>query len=122
LDKFELIGKVPVAGLAKQNEELYFPDMPSPLLLPRSSQALFLIQRIRDEAHRFAITAHRNQRAKLGLASRLDAIPGIGPARRKALLAHFGSVDGIMNASPEELITVNGINPALALVIKETLE
>jgi excinuclease ABC subunit C len=122
LERFELQGKFKVAGLAKQNEELFFPNRPLPLVLPRSSQALFLIQRIRDEAHRFAITAHRQKRTKQGIASRLDAIPGIGPARRKALLTRFGSVEGILRASQAELAAVSGINVNLALVIKEALE
>ncbi len=91
-------------------------------MLPRQSQALYLIQRIRDEAHRFAITAHRNQRAKLGLASRLDKVPGIGPARRKALLSRFGSIEGILEATPEELAQVPGIPANLAHTIKEVLE
>ncbi len=122
LEKFGLIGKFPVAGLAKQNEELFFPDRELPLILPRSSQALFLIQRIRDEAHRFAITAHRQQRSTKGLASRLDSIPGIGPARRKALLSRFGSIDGILQASLDEIAEINGINHALAETIKGGLE
>ena len=92
------------------------------LLLPRHSQGLYLVQRIRDEAHRFAITAHRNRRSKQGMASVLDSIPGIGPAKRKALLMHFGSVDKIKEASAEELIAVPGINPTLADVIRTSLE
>jgi len=71
--------------------------------LPRHSQGLYLVQRIRDEAHRYGITAHRKKRQKLGMASQLDAIPGIGPARRKALLKHFGSMDKIKEASIEDL-------------------
>ena len=122
LERFGLLGKVPVAGLAKQNEELFLPEKALPLLLPRQSQGLYLIQRVRDEAHRFAITAHRNRRAKEGLASRLDAIPGIGPAKRKALLNHFGSVDNIIEASVQDLQLVPGINAGLAQVIKEYLE
>ena len=122
LDRFGLLGKFPVAGLAKQNEELFFPERPLPLVLPRNSQALFLIQRIRDEAHRFAITSHRSQRTRKGLASRLDAIPGVGPVRRKALLTHFGSLEGILQASPEELAQVDGINLVLAQGIKDALE
>jgi excinuclease ABC subunit C len=122
LERFGLLGKFPVAGLAKQNEELFFPEKPLPLLLPRNSQALFLIQRIRDEAHRFAITTHRSQRTRKGLASRLDAIPGIGPARRKALLTRFGSVEGILQATTEELAELDGINLALAQGIKNSLE
>jgi excinuclease ABC subunit C len=106
LQRFELFDKVPVVGLAKQREEIFFPFKSDPLLLPRHSQALYLVQRIRDEAHRYGITAHRKKRQKLGMASQLDAIPGIGPARRKALLKHFGSVDRIRQASLEELKTV----------------
>jgi excinuclease ABC subunit C len=122
LSRFDLLDKVPVVGLAKQQEELFFPNRPDSLLLPRHSQGLYLVQRIRDEAHRFAITAHRKRRSKLGFASRLDAIPGIGPARRKALLKHFGSVDGIQEASLDQLTTLPGITPALAQTIKELLE
>jgi excinuclease ABC subunit C len=122
LNRFDLVGKVPVVGLAKQQEELFFPNKPESLLLPRHSQGLYLVQRIRDEAHRFAITAHRNRRGKIGLASRLDSVEGIGPARRKALLKHFGSIEAIQQASLEDLAKVNGINPALAQVIKEQLE
>ena len=106
LQRFELFDKVPVVGLAKQREEIFFPFKSEPLLLPRHSQALYLVQRIRDEAHRYGITAHRKKRQKLGMASQLDAIPGIGPARRKALLKHFGSVDKIREATVEELKTV----------------
>src|SRR3990170_3205381 len=103
LESFGLHGQVPVAGLAKQNEELYVPGQSSPIILARQSQGLYLVQRIRDEAHRFAITSHRKQRTKKGLASRLDAIPGVGPARRKQLLDHFGSILDIQQASLEEL-------------------
>jgi excinuclease ABC subunit C len=106
LEKFELMDKVPVVGLAKQQEEIFFPHKSNSLLLPRHSQALYLVQRIRDEAHRYGITAHRKKRQKLGMASQLDAIPGIGPARRKALLKHFGSVDRIRAASLEELRSI----------------
>ena len=106
LEKFELYGKVPVVGLAKQQEEIFFAYKSESLMLPRHSQALYLVQRIRDEAHRYGITAHRKKRQKLGMASQLDAIPGIGPARRKALLKHFGSLDKIRQASLEELKVV----------------
>jgi excinuclease ABC subunit C len=106
LEKFELYGKVPVVGLAKQQEEIFFPHKSESLMLPRHSQALYLVQRIRDEAHRYGITAHRRKRQKLGMASQLDAIPGIGPARRKALLKHFGSVDKIREATVEDLKAV----------------
>ncbi len=122
LEKFELLGKIPVVGLAKQNEELFFPDKADSLLLPRHSPALYLVQRIRDEAHRFAITAHRARRTKQGMASALDSIPGIGPVKRKALMKHFGSVDKIRTATVVELTAVPGINRALADVIKAHLD
>jgi excinuclease ABC subunit C len=122
LQKVDLFGKVPVVGLAKEHEELFFPDKPDSLLLPRHSQALYLIQRIRDEAHRFAITAHRKRRAKQGMASALDSIPGIGPARRKSLLKHFGSVDKIREATVVELTAVPGITQTLAESVKAHLD
>jgi excinuclease ABC subunit C len=122
LERFDLLGKIPVTGLAKQNEELFLPGQAESILLPRQSQGLYLIQRVRDEAHRFAITSHRKLRTKQGLASRLDAVPGIGPARRKALLEHFGSIDGIQKATMEELMAVPGIPPGLAQALKEYLE
>jgi excinuclease ABC subunit C len=91
-------------------------------MLPRNSQGLYLLQRVRDEAHRFAITAHRKRRTKQGLASRLDAIPGVGPARRKALLGHFGSIDRIQVATIEELMQLPGITEAVARSILSHLE
>jgi excinuclease ABC subunit C len=106
LEKFGLQDKVPIVGLAKQREEIFFPHKSQSLILPRHSQALYLVQRIRDEAHRYGITAHRKKRQKIGMASQLDSIPGIGPTRRKALLKHFGSVDKIREASIEELRAV----------------
>ena len=120
LEQFELTDKVPVVGLAKREEEIFFPNKSKPTLLPRHSQGLYLVQRIRDEAHRFAITAHRKQRSKLGLASQLDMIPGIGPTRRKALLKHFGSIDKIREASFEELVAV--VPKSTAESIKAHLE
>ena len=122
LQKFHLFDKVPVVGLAKQEEEIFFPDKPDSLVLPRHSQGLYLVQRIRDEAHRFAVTSHRARRTKQGMASVLDALPGIGPVKRKALLNHFGSVDKIRQASVVELSAVPGINQALAESIKAHLE
>lgn len=122
LEQFELFGKVPVVGLAKQEEEIFFPHKSEPLLLPRHSQGLYLVQRIRDEAHRYGITAHRARRSKQGLASQLDSIPGIGPTRRKALLKHFGSMDKIKEASIEELKAVKGMNENAAESIKAHLE
>ena len=112
---------VPVTGLAKQHEELFLPDRPDSILLPPGSQGLFLVQRIRDEAHRFAITAHREKRSKVAIASELDAVPGIGPARRKALLKHFGSLEAIRQASLEELAAVPGMTSAAAQSVRERL-
>jgi len=122
LEKYGLSGKVPVVGLAKQQEEIFFPHKSESLLLPRHSQGLYLIQRIRDEAHRYGITAHRKKRTKLGMASQLDSIPGIGPTRRKSLLKHFGSVDKIRTATMEELSAVKGMNETAAESIKAHLE
>ncbi len=122
LEKFGLFGKVPIVGLAKQQEEIFFPNKSEALMLPRHSQGLYLVQRIRDEAHRYGITAHRKKRSKLGMASQLDAIPGIGPTRRKALLKHFGSVDKIREAPVEELTAVPGMNRSAAEAIKAHLE
>ena len=121
LDGVGLLGRVPVAGLAKQREELFVPGRRRSIMLPRRSQGLYLLQRIRDEAHRFAITQHRKRRAKLGIASQLDAIPGIGPARRKALLTRFGSLKAIRQASEAEIAAVQGIGPELAAVVKAEL-
>lgn len=121
LEKYDLRDKVPVVGLAKQKEELFVADRTSPIQLPARSQGLYLLQRIRDEAHRFAITSHRKLRTKQGIASRLDAIPGIGPARRISLLDHFGSINDIQEASIEELAAVRGITPKLAKSIKSHL-
>jgi excinuclease ABC subunit C len=122
LERYGLLDRIAVAGLAKQNEELFVPGQSQPIMLPRKSQGLYLVQRIRDEAHRFAITSHRKLRTKRGLASQLDAIPGIGKARRNRLLKHFGSVHDIGQASMEELTAVHGISPKLAKTIKQHLE
>lgn len=122
LTEYGLMDRVPVVSLAKQFEEIYRPGNPTPLILPRRSDALFLVQRVRDEAHRFAITSHRQQRQKLGMTSQLEAVPGIGPAKRKALLKAFGnSIGAIRAASLEELAAVPGITPKLAELIKETV-
>jgi excinuclease ABC subunit C len=112
---------LPIFGLAKRQEEVFVPGREQPILLPRNSQGLFLIQRVRDEAHRFAITAHRRARNKLGLASTLEAIPGVGPQRRKALLTTFGSLDKIRAATAEELAAAPGMTLKVAQRIKEYL-
>ncbi|MEW1804867.1 excinuclease ABC subunit UvrC [Pseudarthrobacter sp. NPDC080039] len=108
------IDDVYVVGLAKRLEEVWLPDSDFPVVLPRTSQGLYLLQRIRDEAHRFAITFHRQKRGKAMTVSALDAVPGLGASKRKALLAHFGSVKGVKAASVEELAQAKGIGPALA--------
>lgn len=122
LDNYDLSDKVPVVGLAKQEEELYFPQKSESLKLPRHSQGLYLMQRIRDEAHRFAITAHRKKRSKIAMTSQLDSIPGIGPVKRKSLLKHFGSINKIRQAMIDELAAVPGITTTLANTIKAHLE
>jgi excinuclease ABC subunit C len=123
LKEFGLYGAVPVAGLAKQFEELYLPEQPTPIILPRDSEGLFLVQRVRDEAHRFAITSHRNRRAKIGMTSRLEQVPGIGAKKRRALLKHFdNSIDAIKSASIEELMQVSGISETLAEAIISHLD
>ncbi|NLF02119.1 MAG: excinuclease ABC subunit UvrC [Anaerolineales bacterium] len=121
LAEFGLTDTVPVAALAKEREEVYLPGRPHPVALPERSQGRFLLQRVRDEAHRFAITHHRARRRRAGVASQLDEIPGVGPARRKALLKAFGSLAGVRAASIEELAAVPGIPHSVALAIKEHL-
>lgn len=122
LEDYGLSGQVPVAGLAKQEEEFFLPNRKESIRLDDHSQGFYLVQRIRDEAHRFAITAHRTRRGKIGLASRLDAISGLGPARRKALLLKFGSIDGILAAPAEEIAAIKGITLEMAQAIKTQLE
>jgi excinuclease ABC subunit C len=122
LEEFSLAASISLIGLAKQEEEIFLPERSKPVLLPRHSQGLYLLQRIRDEAHRFAITAHRKQRTKLGLTSQLDLITGIGPVRRKALLKHFGSIDKIKGATVDELAAVPGMNRKAAENLKAQME
>jgi excinuclease ABC subunit C len=121
LQEFGLFEAVPVCSLAKQQEEIFLPGQSSSVLLPRRSQGLYLVQRVRDEAHRFGITHHRSLRSKTGLASQLDAIPGIGPTRRKALLKHFGSLDGVRAADVEQLASVKGMTREAAEAVKANL-
>lgn len=112
---------IPVISLAKRLEEIYLPDSPDPLVLPRGSEALYLLQRIRDEAHRFAVTYQRTRRGKRMTESVLDHLPGVGPVRRKALLRHFGSTGRVREATPDQISAVPGIGPALAETIYEKL-
>ncbi|HEX8727953.1 MAG TPA: excinuclease ABC subunit UvrC [Ktedonobacterales bacterium] len=118
--------RVPVIGIAKENhgsistyEEIYLMDQPEPVTLPRASQGLYLLQRVRDEAHRFAITYHRNLRSARTFRSVLDDIPGIGPKRKKALVRRFGSARAIAAASVEDIAAVDGMNRDLAERVKE---
>ncbi|MFO7698082.1 MAG: excinuclease ABC subunit UvrC [Anaerolineae bacterium] len=115
------VDHIPTVGLAKQDEEIFTPGRPESIRLPGGSEALFLVQRIRDEAHRFAVTYHRQLRAKDSTRSLLDDIPGIGPKRRQALLKKFGSLDGIRGASLDDLAAVPGMNRAAAEKLAEYL-
>jgi excinuclease ABC subunit C len=115
------IDDVAVCGLAKRLEEVWLPGEEYPVILPRSSEGLYLLQRVRDEAHRFAIAYHRAKRGKAATASALDDVPGLGPARRKALVKHFGSVRKLSAASVEEITAVPGIGPRLAATISAAL-
>jgi excinuclease ABC subunit C len=115
------IDDVAVCGLAKRLEEVWLPGEQYPLILSRTSEGLYLLQRVRDEAHRFAINYHRHKRGKAATTSALDDIPGLGPARRAALLKHFGSVRAVSQASPEQIAEVSGIGPRLAETIMTSL-
>ncbi|HRD09479.1 MAG TPA: excinuclease ABC subunit UvrC [Candidatus Nanopelagicaceae bacterium] len=108
------ITDIALVGLAKRLEEIWFPDQSYPVILPRHSEALYLVQRIRDEAHRFAITFHRSKRSRLMLESLLDEIPHLGEVRRQALLDHFGSVAALKKATNDEIAAVPGIGPKSA--------
>ncbi len=112
---------IPVCGLAKREEEVFMQDVDEPIILPRDSQALYLLQRVRDEAHRFAITYHRTLRGKGVRGSVLDEIPGIGPKRKRALLKKFGSVRALQDASVDEIATTEGFTRRLAETVKRSL-
>jgi excinuclease ABC subunit C len=114
-------GSVPIASLAKENEEIFIPQKTKPIILPRSSPGLQLLQRLRDEAHRFALGYHQRIRKREAFASALDTIPGIGPKRKRALLRQFGSVKAIQKTSIEDLAAARGITESLARKIKEYL-
>ena len=121
LESFDLLEAVSVAALAKQREEIYLPGRSRPVVLPRRSQSLFLVQRVRDEAHRFAVRHHRGRRRRAGLSSQLENIPGVGPARRKALLKTFGSIEAIRGASVEEIEAIPRLPRSVAETIKRCL-
>jgi len=115
------IDDVDVCGLAKRLEEVWLPGDDSPVILPRTSEGLYLLQRVRDEAHRFAITYHRKKRSAALTVSELDAVPGLGPARRATLLRHFGSVRRIRGATAAEIASLPGIGPRLAEAVLAAL-
>jgi len=107
--------------LAKEFEHIFIPDFPTPIILPENSRALHLLMRVRDEAHRFAVSYHKKLRSKEIVVSKLDHISGVGPKRKARLIRHFGSVENIEKASPEEIGKVRGINQKLARIIHEQL-
>ena len=115
------ISDIALCGLAKRLEEVWVPDDDDPVILPRTSEGLYLLQRLRDEAHRFAITHHRGRRSKSMIESVLDPVAGLGPSRRKALLKTFGSVKKLRAATVEEIATVPGIGTATAQSIVDAL-
>jgi excinuclease ABC subunit C len=115
------IDDIAVCGLAKRLEEVWLPGEDSPVIMPRSSEGLYLLQRVRDEAHRFAITYHRAKRSKALATSELDTVPGLGPARRATLLRHFGSVRKIAGATEAEIAELPGIGPRLASAVLAAL-
>ena len=112
---------IPLCSLAKREEEVFLPHVPEPVLLPRRSQGLYLVQRVRDEAHRFAITYHRQRRSRAATRSRLDDAPGIGPKRRRELIRRFGSAAGVRAATVEELASIRGMSRATAEQLKAFL-
>ncbi len=112
---------VPVASIAKENEEVFVPEVAEAIALPRNSQALYLLQRVRDEAHRFALAYHQKVRKREALTSGLDAVPGIGPKRKRALMKKFRSVQGIRDASVDDLASAPGMTHKLAEKLKEYL-
>nr|WP_215815825.1 excinuclease ABC subunit UvrC [Pimelobacter sp. 30-1] len=115
------IDDIPICGLAKRLEEVWVPGEEDPVILPRTSEGLYLLQRVRDEAHRFAITHHRNRRSKSMVESMLDGVPGLGEVRRKTLLRHFGSLRKLRLASLDEIAAVPGVGPRTAAAIKEAI-
>ena len=115
------LGDVPVCGLAKREEEIFVADVDEPIRLPRTSEALYLLQRVRDEAHHFAISYHRNLRGKTVRQSALDAVPGVGPKRKRALLRKFGSVKALRQASIDEIAATDGISRRVAETVKRSL-
>ena len=121
LEELGLTGQVELAALAKQFEEVYRPNMSDPIRIPRGSEALYLLQRVRDEAHRFAITFHRQRRGRRMTASVLDAIPGLGPARRARLVKELGGVRAVRAASWEDLRALSWLPDRVAQAVYDRL-
>jgi excinuclease ABC subunit C len=121
LEEYGLSDEIALCGLAKRLEEVWLPDEEWPVILPRTSEGLYLLQRLRDEAHRFAITFHRSRRSKAMVESLLDDVPGLGETRRKTLLAHFGSLRALRRADAEEIARVPGFGPVLAGAVVDAL-
>jgi excinuclease ABC subunit C len=121
LEELGLEDEIPVAALAKQFEEVYLPGQADPVRVPRGSEALYLLQRVRDEAHRFAISYHRQLRGKRMTASVLDGVPGLGPARRKRLVAELGSIKAVRHASKESLEALPWLPKATAEALWEKI-
>ena len=119
IDELELTDEIPVAGLAKRFEEVFIPGRSAPVEIPRGSEALFMLQRVRDEAHRFANTFHGERRSKRMTASSLDGIPGLGETRKKKLVAAMGGVNAVKRASLEELLAHSFLPDAVATAIHE---
>ena len=115
------LGDLPIIGLAKEREEIFRPGDPNPLVIDHSSGAIRLLQRIRDEAHRFAITGHRRRRAKRHSQSILETIPGLGPVKRRELLKQFGGMQGILRAGVDDFVQIRGLGRELAEAIYEHL-
>jgi len=122
LKEFDLLDTIAIAGLAKQHEEVYLPGENYPVRFDKNSPGLHLLQRSRDEAHRFAISAHRKRRSRQGLESVLEKIPGIGPARRRELLMKFHTIQNIRQASLEDISQTPKITLKIAQSIKKHLE
>ena len=116
------ITDVALCGLAKRLEEVWLPNNSEPIIFPRHSESLYLLQKLRDEAHRFAINFHRSKRSKVMLESLLDEVPGLGEIRRKSLLTHFGSVTALKAATVDELASVPGIGGKMAQTIMEQIK
>jgi excinuclease ABC subunit C len=123
LDAARALGqdRLPIASLAKRDEEVFLPGRPDPLRLSRRSPSLKLLQRARDEAHRFAVSYSRKRRAQRTITSALLAIPGVGPSRRRALLERFGSLAGVKSATPAEIAALSGFSTTLAERILDRL-